>query len=58
MYMPKGKWRNYITEVHTMKNNTYFEELKRIGHEWEAARVERKARKQQIIDTLGWTAKS
>ncbi len=34
--------------------NTYFEELKRIGHEWEAARVERKARKQQIIDTLGW----
>ena len=37
-----------------MKNNTYFEELKRIGHEWEAARVERQARKQQIIDTLGW----
>ena len=35
-------------------NNTYFENLKRIGHEWEAARVERKARKQQIIDTLGW----
>lgn len=37
-----------------MKNNTYFEELKRIGHEWEAARVERQARKQQIIDTRGW----
>ena len=36
------------------KNNAYFEELKRIGHEWEAARIERKARKQQIIDTLGW----
>ena len=36
------------------KNNTYFEELKRIGHEWEAARIELKARKQQIIDTLGW----
>ena len=35
-------------------NNTYFEELKRIGHEYEAARVERKARKQQIIDTYGW----
>ena len=35
-------------------NNTYFENLKRIGHDWEAARVERKARKQQIIDTLGW----
>ena len=36
------------------KNNAYFEELKCIGHEWEAARIERKARKQQIIDTLGW----
>ena len=35
-------------------NNTYFENLKRLGHEFEAARVERKARKQQIIDTLGW----
>ena len=35
-------------------NNTYFENLKRIGHEFEAARVERKARKQQIIDTYGW----
>ena len=35
-------------------NNTYFQNLKRIGHDWEAARVERKARKQQIIDTLGW----
>ena len=36
------------------KNNTYFENLKRIGHDWEAARVERQARTQQIIDTLGW----
>ena len=35
-------------------NNTYFENLKRIGHEYEAARVERQARKKQIIDTLGW----
>ena len=35
-------------------NNAYFLDLKRIGHEYEAARVERKARKQQIIDTLGW----
>ena len=35
-------------------NNTFFLNLKRIGHDWEAARVERKARKQQIIDTLGW----
>ena len=35
-------------------NNTYFLDLKRIGHEYEAARVERRARKQQIIDTFGW----
>ena len=35
-------------------NNAYFENLKQIGHDWEAARVERQARKQQIIDTLGW----
>lgn len=37
-----------------LTNNTYFENLKRIGHEYEAARVERQARKQQIIDTQGW----
>ncbi len=35
-------------------SNTYFENLKRLGHEYEEARVERKARKQRIIDTLGW----
>ena len=35
-------------------NNPYFQNLKRIGHEYEEARVERKARKQQIIDTYGW----
>ena len=35
-------------------NNTYFENLHRIGCEYEAARVERQARKQQIIDTYGW----
>lgn len=35
-------------------NNTYFENLKCIGHEYEAARVERQARKQQIINTYGW----
>ena len=34
--------------------NTYFDNLYRIGCEWEAARAERQARKQQIIDTLGW----
>ena len=36
------------------KNNAYFENLKRIGHEYEAARVERQARKQDIIDSYGW----
>ncbi|MBO5571014.1 MAG: hypothetical protein J6A79_19120 [Clostridia bacterium] len=35
-------------------NNTYFDNLYRIGCEWEAARAERQTRKQQIIDTLGW----
>lgn len=35
-------------------NNTYFDNLYRIGCEWEAARAERQARKQQIIDNLGW----
>lgn len=35
------------------KNNTYFEEMKRIGYAWEDARTERKARKQQIIDEFG-----
>ena len=34
--------------------NTYFDNLYRIGCEYEAARAERQARKQQIIDTLGW----
>ena len=34
--------------------NTYFLDLKRIGHEYEAARIERRARKQQIIDNIGW----
>ena len=36
------------------KNNAYFENLKKIGHEWEAARTERQARKQTLIDTFGW----
>ena len=35
-------------------NNAYFENFKRIGREYEAARVERQARKQQIIDNYGW----
>ena len=35
-------------------NNTYFEEMKRIGLTWEEARDEREDRKQQIIDTYGW----
>ena len=39
-------------------NNTYFDNLYRIGCEYEAARVERQARKQQIIDTLGWDSEA
>ncbi len=38
-------------------NNTYFDNLKRIGHEYEAARVERHARKEQTIKTYGWESK-
>ena len=36
------------------KNNTYFENLKRLGHEYEEARMERQQRKKRIVDTLGW----
>ena len=36
------------------KNNTYFENLKKICEDWEEARIERQTRKQTIIDTYGW----
>ena len=36
------------------RENAYFEELERIGHEYEEARAERQSRKQPIIDTYGW----
>ena len=36
------------------KENTFFMEMYRIGHDWEKAREERRVRKQEIIDTLGW----
>ena len=36
------------------KENTYFENLKKIGHDWEVERASRQARKQPIIDTYGW----
>ena len=36
------------------RENRFFEELERIGHEYEEVRVLRKARKQEIIDTYGW----
>ncbi len=35
-------------------NNTYFENLKRIGHEYEERRAAHEGRKQHIIDTYGW----
>ena len=40
-----------------MKNNTYFEELERIGAEWTKAHEEHKAKKQHIIGTYGWDSK-
>ena len=36
------------------KNNTYFEELEKIGHDFEEKRVAHEAKKQTIIDTYGW----
>ena len=35
-------------------NNTYFENLHRIGCEYEAARTERQNRKERIIEAYGW----
>ena len=35
-------------------NNTYFENLKRLGHECEERRAAHESRKQHIIDTYGW----
>ena len=35
-------------------NNAYFENLYKLGCEYEAARTERRARKKQIIETYGW----
>jgi hypothetical protein len=37
-----------------MKSNAYFDELTRIGREWEEKHEAHKARKQEIIDTYGW----
>lgn len=37
-----------------MKINTYYEEMTETCKAWQAAKDERKARKQEIINTLGW----
>lgn len=37
-----------------LTNNEYFENIKRIGHDYEVAREERRERKAKIIDTYGW----
>ena len=37
-----------------MKNNTFFEELERIGSEWTKKHEAHKKLKQEIIDTKGW----
>ena len=36
------------------KGNAAFNEMYRIGRDWEKAREERRARKHEIIDTKGW----
>ena len=36
------------------RENAVFEEMRRTGYEWEKAREERRVRKQEIINTLGW----
>ena len=36
------------------KNNAYFEELEKIGHDFEEKRAAHEAKKQTIIDTYGW----
>ena len=36
------------------KDNKYFEEIRRIGNEWEERRQERRERKKQIIAKYGW----
>ena len=40
-------------ETTTMKNNTYFEELERIGSEWTKMHEAHKELKQQIIEEKG-----
>ena len=37
-----------------MKNNTYFEELERIGREWQKKYDAHKALKEQILEEHGW----
>lgn len=36
------------------KDNAVFNEMKRIGHDWEERRAAHQAKKQAIIDTYGW----
>lgn len=36
------------------KDNVVFNEMKRIGHEWEEQRAAHQAKKQEIIDACGW----
>ena len=40
-----------------MKTNAYFEAMMKTVRDWRAARDERSARKQTIIDTCGWESK-
>ena len=38
-----------------MKNNAYFDEMYRIGHEWSLAHRAHEELKEQIIKEKGWT---
>ncbi len=37
-----------------MKENTYFEQLRKAGEAWDKAKQERKERKERIIEEFGW----
>ena len=46
-----------VTKAQTSTMDAYFDEMKRIGTEYEAARKIREEEKQKIIETKGWDSK-
>jgi hypothetical protein len=45
---------NIKEEATPMKNNAYFDEMYRIGHEWSLAHRAHEELKEQIIKEKGW----